>query len=88
VLVLFLLWRGRRNRTKRAAAQVTRTTGTFSRALLVGGVIVGVQWAVISRLPSTTTLLAVLGVPALFAGVAIARLLQVTETTVPKGCHR
>jgi hypothetical protein len=54
-------------------------------------VIVGVQWAVVSLTTDPRAWGVALGVPALFAGAAIARMFSVTEilhTTDRKGGRR
>lgn len=80
LLVLFLLWRGSRNRAKRATHQITRTTGSVGRALLSAGLIVAMQWAVLTHVPGITAGLLALGIPALFAGTTLARLMPITTT--------
>ena len=59
--------------------EVTRMGGNLTRALASGGVIVGVQWAVLASTSDPRAWAVVLGVPALFAGSAIARMFAVTE---------
>ena len=59
--------------------QVTRMGGNLGRALGTAVVIVGVQWAVVSFTTDRRAWGVVLGVPALFAGAAIARMFSVTE---------
>jgi hypothetical protein len=66
-------------RVARHTQQVTRMGGNLARALGSGAVIVGVQWAVVSLTTDPRAWGVVLGVPALFAGAAIARLFSVTE---------
>jgi len=63
----------------RQAQEVTRMGGTLTRALVTGGVIVGIQWAVVAFTTDPRAWGVALGVPALFAGSAIARLFAVTE---------
>jgi hypothetical protein len=82
--VLWLLWRGRR--TARAAREVTRTGGSVGRAVMLAGLITGVQWAVVTYATSATTVLLTLGIPALFSGFALAQLMPVT--TVHNGHKR
>jgi hypothetical protein len=63
----------------RHTQEVTRMGGNLARALGTAVVIVGVQWAVVLFTTDPRAWGAVLGVPALFAGAAIARLFSVTE---------
>ena len=63
----------------RHTQQITRMSGNLSRALGTAVVIVGVQWAVVSFTTDPRAWGVVLGVPALFAGAAIARMFSVTE---------
>jgi hypothetical protein len=55
------------------------------RVLFGAGVIVGVQWLVISH-PATNgwAVLAALGLPALFSSYALTRALTVTTVDVPR----
>ena len=66
-------------RVARQTQEVTRMGGNLGRALGTTVVIVGVQWAVVSFTTDWRAWGAALGVPALFAGAAIARLFSVTE---------
>jgi uncharacterized oligopeptide transporter (OPT) family protein len=63
----------------RHTQEVTRMGGNLARALGTAVVIVGVQWAVVLFTTDPRAWGFVLGVPALFAGAAIARLFSVTE---------
>lgn len=74
----------------RGAREVTRIGGSAGRTLLTAGVIVGVQWAVITLTTSPLAWGVALGVPALFAGVTVARLLAVTTVirSLPSGSRR
>lgn len=63
----------------RHTQQVTRMGGNLGRALGTAVVIVGTQWAVVSFTTDPRAWGVVFGVPALFAGAAIARLFSVTE---------
>jgi hypothetical protein len=79
---LFMIWRAGARRAK-AAAKAARSSARLlwlgGRVLVTAGLIVGVQWVVISQ-PSANGwfVLAVLGVPALFASYALTRALTVT----------
>jgi type IV secretory pathway VirB2 component (pilin) len=63
----------------RHTQQVTRMGGNLGRALGTAVVIVGVQWSVVSLTTDPRAWGVVFGVPALFAGAAIARMFSVTE---------
>lgn len=66
-------------RMARQSQHVTRMGGNLGRALGTTVVIVGVQWAVVSFTTDPRAWGVVFGVPALFAGAAIARMFSVTE---------
>ena len=66
-------------RVARHTQHVTRMGGNLTRALASAVVIVGVQWAVVSFTTDPRAWGVALGVPALFAGSAIARMFTVTE---------
>ena len=75
----------------RQTQEVTRMSGNLGRALGTTVVIVGVQWGVIAYSADPRAWGVALGVPALFAGSAIARMFSVTEivhTTGHKGARR
>ena len=63
----------------RHTQQVTRMGGNLGRALGIAVVIVGMQWAVVSLTTDPRAWGVAFGVPALFAGAAIARMFSVTE---------
>lgn len=63
----------------RQTQEVTRMGGNLGRALGTAVVIVGIQWAVVAYTDDLRAWGVALGVPALFAGSAIARLFSVTE---------
>jgi hypothetical protein len=71
------------HRLARHTQQVTRMSGTLTRALGTAAVIVAVQWAVVSLTADPRAWGVALGLPALFAGAAIARLFSVTEIIHP-----
>lgn len=77
-------------KAERATREITRMTGTAGRTVVTAAVIVGVQWAVLTITTHAVAIGVVLGLPALFAGVTVARLLAVTEVvrTVPRGGRR
>ena len=81
LVLLVAIWRAGRRRA-RAAADAARTgaraVSLVGRVLVVAGVIVGVQWVVITHALTDTTLVAVvLGLPALFAAHGIVRALTI-----------
>ena len=63
----------------RQTQEVTRMGGNLGRALGTTVVIVGIQWAVVAFTTDPRAWGVALGVPALFAGSAIARMFSVTE---------
>jgi len=78
-------------RVARHSQKVTRMGGNLGRALGITAVIVGIQWAVVSVTSDPRAWGVALGVPALFAGAAVARMFSVTEvlhTTDHKGGRR
>jgi hypothetical protein len=78
-------------RMARQSQEVTRMGGNLARALGSAVVIVAIQWAVVSLTTDPRAWGVALGVPALFAGAAIARLFSVTEiihTPTPRRGHR
>jgi hypothetical protein len=88
LLALFVVWRWsvRRARAATDAARAgARLLSLFGRVVFTAGLIVGVQWIVITH-PSANTwlLLAVLGLPALFASHALTRALTVTTLDTPR----
>jgi hypothetical protein len=65
-------------KVQRQFREVTRTGSVLLTGLLATVVIVAGQWAVITHTTDKTTILAVLGVPGLVAGMTTARLCAVT----------
>jgi hypothetical protein len=63
----------------RHSQEVTRMGGNLGRALASTVVIVAIQWAVVRFTPDPRAWVVALGVPALFAGAAVARMFSVTE---------
>jgi hypothetical protein len=88
LISLFWVWRASARRA-RAAADAARSGARLlslgGRVLFTTGLIVGVQWLVISH-PSASPwlLLAVLGLPALFSSYALTRALTVTTVDAPR----
>ncbi|MGH3686946.1 MAG: hypothetical protein ACRDRU_24770 [Pseudonocardiaceae bacterium] len=73
----------------RQTQEVTRMGGNLGRALGTTVVIVGTQWAVVAFTTDPRAWGVALGVPALFAGSAIARMFSVTEIVhTTKGTRR
>lgn len=92
-LCLITVWASGRRSGRRAVKgvrEVTRVGGTAVRSLVIGALIVGVQWIAL-RFADTTATLVALALPALLAGVTVARLFAVTEvvhTTRRRGDRR
>lgn len=87
LLALFVMWRWSVRRA-RAAADAARAgahvLSLAGRVLFTAGLIVGVQWVVILHPDNKWLLLAVLGLPALFASHALTRALTVTTVDAPR----
>ncbi|QUQ70579.1 hypothetical protein [Kutzneria sp. CA-103260] len=83
VVVVRLVWRRARAAAMRSIVTGRSGGGSLLGTLLVAAVVVGVQWAVAVHDPNPRVLLAVLAVPALFAGASLARL--VSGSTVRSG---
>jgi hypothetical protein len=81
VLLVLWVWRASSRRAK-AVADTARKGGRLlsltGRVLMMAGVIVGVQWVVITHRGDTVLLLVVLGVPALFAAYTLTCALTIT----------
>lgn len=87
LLALFLFWRWTVRRA-RAAAEAARAGARLlslaGRVLLTAGLIVAVPWIVIMHPDNKWVLLAVLGLPALFASYTLTRALTVTTVDTPR----
>jgi hypothetical protein len=88
LLALVWVWRAGARRA-RAAADATRAgarlVSLLGRVVVTAGLIVGVQWIVITAPAANTWLLvAVLGLPALFASHALTRAFTVTTVDTPR----
>lgn len=87
LVTLLSVWRAGARRAK-ATAEAARSGARFmslaGRVLFMAGLIVGVQWVVITRSGGGWLLLAVLGVPALFASYTLTRALTVTTYDMPR----
>ncbi|GAA4409718.1 hypothetical protein GCM10023148_00390 [Actinokineospora soli] len=90
LMVLFMVWRAGARRAK-AAAERARSGARFvslaGRVLFNAALIVAVQWVVIAYAKDRWLLLAVLGLPALFAAYALTKALTVTtvDTSTRRG---
>jgi len=87
LLALFMVWRWsvRRARVAADAARAgARVLSLAGRVLFTAGLIVAVQWVVIMHPDNKWLLLAVLGLPALFASYALTRALTVTTVDTPR----
>jgi hypothetical protein len=71
------------HRLARRSQDVTRMGGNLLRALGIAALIVAVQWVVVWFTSDARAWGVVLGIPALFAGAAIARMFSVTEIIHP-----
>lgn len=71
---------------QRQIQHMVQTWAVLGTAGVSGAVIVAVQWMVITGTPSTAALLVALAVPALLAGITVARMAAVV--TVSHGSHR
>ncbi|MET7998847.1 hypothetical protein ABZU76_49075 [Amycolatopsis sp. NPDC005232] len=92
LLVLFWVWRAGSRRAKAAARTARNRPRLVSLAgpvLVNAGLIVAVQWTVITHAGAGWLLLAVLGLPALFAAHSLTRTLMVaTVDTSKRGGRR
>ena len=90
LLVVAFIWRASARRA-RAAADAARSGARLlslaGRVLFLAGLLVGAQWVVILYPDNPWLLLAVLGLPDLFAAYALTRALTVTtvETSHRRG---
>ncbi|MFC0546638.1 hypothetical protein [Kutzneria chonburiensis] len=78
-LVARLVWRRARAATMRSLVSGPAARSPW-RAVLLAALVAGAQWAVVAHNPEPRLLLAVLVVPALFAGASLARLIPATAT--------
>ncbi|QIZ37874.1 hypothetical protein [Saccharopolyspora sp. ASAGF58] len=87
LIALVMVWRASARATRRAteaARASVRLMSLAGRVVVTAAAIVGVQWIVITHPGNTTLLLAVLGVPALFASYTLTKALTVTTMDVPQ----
>jgi len=85
LLALMMVWRAGARRARAAAGAAragARLLSLFGRVLFTAGLIVGLQWIVITTRQGASQwlLLAVLGLPALFASYTLTRALTVTTS--------
>ena len=88
LLVLAWVWRASARRARAAADRArsgARLLSLTGRVLFGAGVIVGVQWLVLTH-PATNgwAVLAALGLPALVASYTLTRALTVTTVDLPR----
>lgn len=87
LIIVLWVWRASVRRAK-AAANAARSGARFlslaGRVLFTAGLIVGVQWVVITSPGNPWLMLAVLGLPALFSSYALTRALTVTVVDSPR----
>jgi hypothetical protein len=84
LLALVWVWRAGARRA-RAAANAARLLSLTGRVLFTAGMIVGVQWLVITH-PAVNgwAISAALGLPALFSSYTLVRALTVTTVDLPR----
>jgi hypothetical protein len=83
ILVAFRSGARSGHRVARHSQEVTCMGGNLLRALGIAAFIVAVQWAVMWFTSDARAWGVALGIPALFAGAAIARMFSVTEIIHP-----
>jgi hypothetical protein len=86
LVVLVMLWRLSARAARRAtdAARATVRVGSLAgRVVVTAGVIVAVQWVVISHPGNPVLLWVALGLPALLAAHTLTRALTVTTVDTP-----
>ncbi len=93
LLTLVMVWLSGSRRARRAAEAAragSRVVSLAGRVLLTAGLIVGVQWVVITYAAGSSLFWVALAVPALIAGHVLTRALTVTslDTTRRRGDRR
>lgn len=93
LFALVMMWRSGTRRARRAAEAAhaaSRVVSLAGRVLVTAGVIVGIEWVVITYGAGSTLFWVVLAVPALISGHVLTRLLTVTsiDTTRRQGHRR
>ena len=88
LLALVLVWRGSARRARRAADAAragVRVVSLAGRVVVTAGLLVGVQWVVITHpAGNPTVLLVLLGLPDLLAAHVLTRALTVTTVEPPR----
>lgn len=82
LLVVITAWRAGTQRARRAADAAragSRVVSLAGRVVLTAGLIVGVQWVVITHAENSTVFWVVLALPALIAGNVLTRALTLTS---------
>jgi hypothetical protein len=93
LLTIALVWRAGSRKARKAAETAragARVVSLAGRVLLMAGIMLGVQWVVITHPGSSTLLVVVLLVPDLIAAHVLTRALTVTslDTTNRRGGRR
>lgn len=87
LLVVLFVWRASARRAKAAANAArsgARLLSLFGRVLFTAGFLTATQWVVIMHPGNPWLLLAVIGLPDLFAAYALTRALTVTTVDSPR----
>lgn len=85
LLLALLVWRWSARRARAAADRVragARLMSLAGRVVFTAGLLVGVQWVVITHPGDTRVLLAVLALPDLFAAFVLTRALTVASLDI------
>jgi hypothetical protein len=91
LLALFLVWRVGARKARAAADKAragVRLVSLAGRVAFTAGLLVGVQWLVITHPGNVTLLLVVLAVPDLLAGYVLTRALTVSTADGSQGRGR
>lgn len=75
-------------RAQHGMRTVSQAGGVVLRTLATAVAIVAMQWSVIAMVASPLATAAVLGVPAVFAGASLARLLTTTDVVATAAAWR
>jgi hypothetical protein len=88
LVVVVMMWRSGTRRARRAAQAAhaaSRVVSLAGHVLITAGVIVGVQWVVITYAVASTLFWVVLALPALIAGHVLTKAVTVTSLEVTPG---